>query len=266
VTYDPTLRPPTRNPSLHSLPWLTFTLSCGIQWESSLKINRGGYTTHKTLAKKGLGQAPLLPFVPLLEFNRALAISRYETDCIWLEIPMTELSTYTLESLRKTAEFVLYRGQREAEPRHVLVLAPLSKKPAQWILRRLENEYEFRVKLDPAWAVLPLALVRHKERTMLVLEDLGGEPLDRILDGPLELARLLRIAVGLTAALGRLHEHGLIHKDIKPANVIVDRTSGKVWLTGFGIASGLPRERQAPEPPETIAGTLRTWRPNRPAA
>jgi serine/threonine protein kinase len=158
---------------------------------------------------------------------------------------MRELSTYTLELLRKTAEFVLYRGQREAEPRHVLVLAPLSKKPAQGVPRRLENEYEFRAKLDPAWAVLPLELVRHKERTMLVLEDLGGEPLDRILDGPLELARLLRIAIGLTAALGRLHQHGLIHKDIKPANVIVDRTSGKVWLTGLVLlqiyrASAMP--------------------------
>jgi len=98
---------------------------------------------------------------------------------------------------------------------------------------------------------------------MLVLEDLGGEPLDRVLEDRVELRQLLRIAIGLTAALGRLHERGLIHKDVKPANVIVDRTSGKVWLTGFGIASALPRERQAPEPPETIAGTLAYMRPNR---
>ena len=49
---------------------------------------------------------------------------------------------------------------------------------------------------------------------------------------------------------------GLIHKDIKPANILVDAASGGVWLTGFGIASRLPRERQAPAPPEVIAGTL----------
>src|SRR5260221_1060980 len=169
---------------------------------------------------------------------------------------MTEISSYTLESLRKDAEFVLYRGQRETEPSDILVVAPLSKQPAQGSLRRLEHEYALRTRLDPAWAVLPLALVRDGGRTVLVLEDPGGEPLNRLLKRRLELTPFLRIAAGLATALGRLHEHGIIHKDIKPANVMVDPTSDQVWLTGFGIASDLPRERQAPEPPETIAGTL----------
>src|SRR5215469_2762823 len=177
-------------------------------------------------------------------------------DSIWLEITMTELATYQLESLREDAEFILYRGRREADPRQILVLAPLSPRPAQGTLRRLEHEYALRDKLDRAWAVLPLALVRDKGRTVLLLEDQGGEPLDRLLEQPLELTRLLRIAIGLTTALGRVHQRGLIHKDVKPASVMVDRTSGKVLLTSFGIASALPHDWQAPEPAETIAGTL----------
>jgi predicted ATPase len=72
----------------------------------------------------------------------------------------------------------------------------------------------------------------------------------------MELSRFLRFAVGLPAALGKLHQQDLIHKDIKPANILVDSASGAVWLTGFGIASRLPRERQSAEPPEMIAGTL----------
>jgi serine/threonine protein kinase len=51
----------------------------------------------------------------------------------------------------------------------------------------------------------------------LLLEDQGGEPLERLLDGPMELGRFLRVAASLAAALGRLHERGLVHKDIKPA-------------------------------------------------
>src|SRR4029077_5278650 len=55
---------------------------------------------------------------------------------------------------------------------------------------------------------------------------------------------------------GQLHGRGLIHKDVKPAHVVVNDATGQVWLLGFGIASPLPRERQAPAPPELIAGTL----------
>jgi predicted ATPase len=177
-------------------------------------------------------------------------------DSIWLKTEMTEVSSYTLKSLWKDPEFVLYRGQRETEPSHILVVAPLSKQLEHGTLKRLEHQYSLRTKLDPAWAVLPLALLRDEGRTVLVLDDPGGEPLNRLLERQLDLTRFLRIAIGLSAALGGLHEHGIIHKDIKPANVMVDPTSGQVWLTGFGIASDLPRERQAPEPPETIAGTL----------
>jgi serine/threonine protein kinase len=91
---------------------------------------------------------------------------------------------------------------------------------------------------------------------MLILEDPGGEPLDRLLGQPMELDRFLRFAIRLAAALGKLHERRIIHKDIKPANILVGSTTGGVWLTGFGIASRLPRERQSAEPPEMIAGTL----------
>ena len=71
-----------------------------------------------------------------------------------------------------------------------------------------------------------------------------------------EIGQFLRLAVALSGAVGRLHGCGLIHKDLKPANVLVDPATGRVRLTGFGIASRLPRERQSPEPPEFIAGTL----------
>ena len=169
---------------------------------------------------------------------------------------MIDVSSYALESLRQDAEFVLYRGQRETDPSRILVVAPVLKRPAQGTLRRLEHQYVLRTRLDPEWAILPLDLVSHNGRTALVLDDPGGEPLNRLLEHPLDLASSLRIASGLATALAGLHARGLIHKDIKPANILVDPITNRVWLTGFSIASDLPRERQAPEPPETIAGTL----------
>ena len=107
-------------------------------------------------------------------------------------------------------------------------------------------------------------MARHGDRTVLVLEDPGGVPLDQLGDGSAgaspyhssDLEFCLRVAISLANAIGHLHQQGLIHKDIKPANILVNSATGAVWLTGFGIASRLPRERQSPEPPETIDGTL----------
>jgi len=99
-------------------------------------------------------------------------------------------------------------------------------------------------------------LVRERGQTMLILKDPGGEPLSRLTGAPMEIGRSLQLAVALSVALGQLHERGLIHKDLKPPNVLVNPATGQVWLTGFGVASRLPREHQSPGPPEFIAGTL----------
>ena len=97
---------------------------------------------------------------------------------------------------------------------------------------------------------------RESGRMLLVVEYPGGERLDRLIGPPMEIGQFLQLAAALSAALSRLHGSGLIHKDIKPANVLVNPATNQVWLTGFGIASRLPRERQLPNPPEFIAGTL----------
>jgi len=120
----------------------------------------------------------------------------------------------------------------------------------------LEHEHSLRAELDPAWAVPTVELTRHAGRTVLVLEDPGGEPLDQLVGTPMEMGQFLRVAIGLSAAIRQLHGRGLIHKDLKPANVMIEPSTGQVWLMGFGIASRLPRERQSAEPPEFIAGTL----------
>src|SRR5262249_25408529 len=101
-----------------------------------------------------------------------------------------------------------------------------------------------------------MAITRYWDRTVLVSEDPGGVPLDQLLGQPSDLVFSLRLAIGLSDAIKHLHQRGIIHKDIKPANILVNSDTGQCWLRGFGIASRLPRERQSPEPPEFIAGTL----------
>ncbi len=180
-------------------------------------------------------------------------------DLTW-QAAALELEDGTRETLRDDGEFALYRvrfrSSGEEIPQPALVLAPLREHTAPRSLRRMEHEYSLRAELDPAWAVRPVGLAAHQGRPVLVLEDPGGEPLERMVGAPMELGQFLRIAIGLSAALGRVHQRGLIHKDIKPANALVHAASGQVRLLGFGIASRLPRERQPPDPPEVLAGAL----------
>src|ERR1700722_19787321 len=164
-----------------------------------------------------------------------------------------------LEVLWDDGERVFCRRWRDGADgnRHtVLAVLPAAERPTPASLNRLAHEYGLKDELDAAWAVRPLDLVRERERTILLLEDPGGEPLEQLRGQSMEIGQFLRLAVALSAALGRLHARGLIHKDIKPANVLFNSATGDVWLTGFGIASRLPSERQSLEPPEFIAGTL----------
>ncbi|MGV7219365.1 AAA family ATPase [Bradyrhizobium sp. UFLA05-112] len=159
----------------------------------------------------------------------------------------------------KDDERVFCRGShRRSDGSAVAVLAvrPSSERPHPAVIDRLAREHGWKDELDRAWAVCPLDLLHEGGRTVLLLEDPGGEPLESLIDAPMEVASFLRLAIDIAAAVGNVHRRGLIHKDLKPTNILVNRATGEVKITGFGMASRLPREHQSPAPPEVIAGTL----------
>jgi predicted ATPase/signal transduction histidine kinase len=173
------------------------------------------------------------------------------------ETIMVELSRYSLDLVREDAEFILYRAHsKQLEPPSILLLTPSSSRPSPETLEKINHEYSLSSELDNLWALQPLAISSYNDKRVLVLEDPGGVPLHRLVEGPMEIKLFLRFAIQISDAVGQLHRRRLIHKDLKPSNVFVALESGRVWLTGFGIASRLARERQPLEPPEFIAGTL----------
>src|SRR5208283_3675091 len=162
-----------------------------------------------------------------------------------------------LTILIEDGERKVYRGWRQAGiAAPLLAVIPTEAQPGRAILARFDHEFELADEIDREWALRPRALIHDGARTVLLLEDLGGEPLESVLGAPMELGRFLRLGIGAAAALGKMHERGLVHREIKPANMFVQGDGKEIRLTGFGIASRLPRERQSPEPPASIAGTL----------
>jgi len=139
--------------------------------------------------------------------------------------------------LWEDGERVLCRGwhdEGDGDRTAILAVFSASEHPTPGLVDRLAHEYGLKDELDGRSAVRPLALVREHGRTMLLLEDPGGEPLDRLLGQPIEIGRFLRFATGLAAALRQIHKRGLIHKDIKPTNVLVnDLQTEKAALQRF---------------------------------
>ena len=161
--------------------------------------------------------------------------------------------------LRDDDGILLCRACREStdgERKIVLAVLPAAEHPTPQSLDRLAHEFRLRDELDVAWAVKPVELLQDRSRAILVLEDFAGEPLTWLMDAPMEVGDFLRLAVQIAAALGKVHQSGLVHKDIKPANILVNHSDVSVRFTGFGFASRRPRERQPLAPPDSIAGTI----------
>jgi PAS domain S-box-containing protein len=172
---------------------------------------------------------------------------------------MADSPKFELTFLSQQLDWSVYRGQKVGDPTRLLVISLNSEGTSFHGLHRLQHEYSLRERLDASWAAKPLLFSRYDGRPALVLLDPGGSPLDQILGGmhrqDLGLGAAIRIAIGIAAALRQMHKCGITHRDIKPSNILVDERQ-RVWLTGFGVASLLPNERQPVAPPETIAGTF----------
>lgn len=72
----------------------------------------------------------------------------------------------------------------------------------------------------------------------LVMPFIGGEPLQKHIDqhGALEAIDIVRIAMQIASGLSAAHEQGLVHRDVKPANIMLENGFGRVRITDFGLA------------------------------
>lgn len=161
-----------------------------------------------------------------------------------------------LETLWDDGERVFCRQSAPEAAHSVLIVRSAAERPLPASLDRLAHEFALKDDLDSAWAARPLSLMREGGRSQLVLEDPGGMPLAWFDAAMPEPEQFLQLAIGMAGVVSKLHQRGLVHKDIKPAHFLVHCADGGTRLTGFGLASRLPRERQLPELPETIAGSL----------
>ncbi len=162
---------------------------------------------------------------------------------------MSEVPGYhLLGTVQVTRNSILQRAERETDHHRVILKLPRVAHPGPRERERYRRECRLLQRVSGAQGIPPtLGLDEGQAGPVLVLEDVGGRALAELLqEGPLEVGRCLQIGIALAETLAEVHRRGVVHKDIKPANILVG-PQGEVWLIDFGAAT-LEHEEQADFP------------------
>ncbi|MBD2683098.1 MULTISPECIES: ATP-binding sensor histidine kinase [Nostoc] len=151
----------------------------------------------------------------------------------------------------------VYRAIQNQKKLPVVIKLLTSEYPSFNELLQFRNQYTVSKNLNIPGIIHPLSLEAYGNGYILVMEDVGGiSLLEYIKTISLSLVDFLAIAIQLTNILHSLHQNRVIHKDIKPANILINQETQKVQLIDFSIASLLPKETQEIISPNILEGTL----------
>ena len=169
------------------------------------------------------------------------------------------------EQLYTGTRTLVYRGIRTSDQKPVVIKLLRNDYPNFNELVQFRNQYTIAKNLDSPSIIKPLTLEVYGNGYALVMEDFGGISLSNYLqkareENPqyqyLPLAEFLRISIKTTEILHYLYQKRVIHKDIKPANLLIAPATKNIKLIDFSIASLLPRESQEIQNANDLEGTL----------
>ena len=175
------------------------------------------------------------PSPAIIELEDALLAGDPSLD---IEDEGTPLRGYRLlEQIGTGAFSVVWRGIQPSVEREVAIKqirSDLASQPE--FIRRFEGEAHMVARIEHPHIVPLIDYWRDPDSAYLVMRWLRGGTLERRLDdGPLSLDETLEMATQIGGALSVAHERGVVHRDVKAANILFDE-QGNAFLTDFGIA------------------------------
>jgi predicted ATPase/signal transduction histidine kinase/tRNA A-37 threonylcarbamoyl transferase component Bud32 len=170
---------------------------------------------------------------------------------------MLNLPGYTLHRpVRVTGTNILFQAVREEDGAPVIIKTPAGAAAGQREDERYRREHGILQRLLGARGVTqPYGCERVNDRPVLILEEVRGVPLSEAVGRPFEIARFLELAVSLASTLSEIHLRGVVHKDIKPSNIIVTPL-GEPRIIDFGAATLQRTEHVDAAPAHLVEGTL----------
>lgn len=165
-----------------------------------------------------------------------------------------------VEQLYMGSSTVVYRAIRNSDSLRVVIKILNAQYPTVSELLQFRNQYTIAKNLNTPSIVYPLGLETYRNGYMLVMEDFGAISLREYINTEtryvVSLEECLIIALQLASILEVLYSNRVIHKDVKPANILIHPQTKQVKLIDFGIASLLPKETQEIKSPNILEGTL----------
>ncbi len=170
---------------------------------------------------------------------------------------MLNIPGYTLRgAIKATGSNLLFHAVSDAHGTPLILKTPVSSALGPLAIERYRREFRILERLQDVRGVTRVhACELRQERPLLLLEAVEGQPLSELVGRPFEVARALELTLSVTSTLAELHRRGVIHKDIKPSNIIVT-PSGETRLIDFGTATLQRVEHVEAAPPSLIEGTL----------
>ncbi|MFB8787309.1 MAG: AAA family ATPase [Potamolinea sp.] len=161
------------------------------------------------------------------------------------------------EKIYESVKTVIYRAINNQEQQPVIIKIFKPEYPSLKDIASLRQEYIITHNLNIQGIVKAYALENYQNSLALILEDFGGQSLSHLLTfTQLSITKFLKIAIALAEILEQLHKIPIIHKDIKPSNILINLETQEIRLTDFSIASRLEVENQTISNPNYLEGTL----------
>jgi predicted ATPase/tRNA A-37 threonylcarbamoyl transferase component Bud32 len=157
----------------------------------------------------------------------------------------------------ESSNSLVYRGIREKDNQPVVLKILNAAYPIPELLSRYKQEFDITYDLELAGVIKPYSLEKYQNTLVIVFEDFGGESLKILMsESKFTIEEFLRIAIKISAALGKIHAANIIHKDINPSNIVFNRATEELKIIDFGISSILSRENTVICNPNVLEGTL----------
>ncbi|GAB4284974.1 MAG: AAA family ATPase [Oscillatoriaceae cyanobacterium] len=161
------------------------------------------------------------------------------------------------EQLYAGSRTLVYRGVQANSQRPVVIKVLRQAYPSFSELVQFRNQYSITKNLNIPGIVRPLSLETYGNGYALVMADDGSISLQKYAQlQPLTLQKVIEIGRQLADIIHQIHQNRVIHKDIKPANILINPGTQQVQLIDFSIASLLPKENQEIQNPNLLEGTL----------